>query len=112
MTGSPTSPKPRLTFTLDPPASNTPASISHLDFSPCGCYLLAVTTGLSEDVLTVFEQKDGCINNWAVCWSERVERFGEDAAAGGNVKRFVGMRWIGEPRNVSYVLFLCYRARC
>lgn len=51
----------------------------------------------------MFEQKDGCINEWEVLWHERVSRFGEEQE--GEVKRFVDVRWLGEPRKVSPSLF-------
>jgi hypothetical protein len=94
----------RLSATLALPPLVTPnstARISHLSFAPFGGHLLAVTSADGQnDRLTVFQQVDGCINDWKIVWNESLGRFGEGVANG---KHVVAIRWIGEPRQVSYL---------
>ena len=53
-----------------------------------------------EDVMTVFEQRRGCINEWDVGWHERVGNFGEGGEGG---KQVVSVRWLGEARKVRFL---------
>lgn len=49
--------------------------------------------------MIVFEQQDGCINEWDKVWDERVAGFGE-AEGKDDGKRVVELRWLGEERKV------------
>lgn len=114
LTGLSTAPRARITFTVPLPPSASAGSagndarVTHLTFSPCGAYLLAVSSSPSAEMLTVLEQQGGCINQWEPVWSERVARFtGEsDTAASATAapladpRRVITTRWLGEHRRV------------
>lgn len=53
-----------------------------------------------NDLITIFEQKSGCINEWNLCWSEKLNSFGK-VLTKGESKKVIDLRWLGEPRKVS-----------
>ncbi|GAA5999437.1 uncharacterized protein JCM10292_001291 [Rhodotorula paludigena] len=109
---------PRTSTRLDVPlpASFPAASarISLLSFSPDASQLVAVVTargasgggGVADDLVTVFEQRSSCVDDWACVLQESVGRFGgARSSAGGSSgvadaagKKVMSLRWIGEPR--------------
>ncbi|SCZ97001.1 BZ3500_MvSof-1268-A1-R1_Chr4-2g06923 [Microbotryum saponariae] len=98
---SASAPRPRLDLSLYLPPSSTPSHITHLSFSPCGAYLLVSSTshtGDKADRLTVFEQLEGCIDEWAILWHESLDRFGANSSDPNTAKTLVNTRWIGEPK--------------
>ncbi|KAL8276520.1 hypothetical protein RQP46_011068 [Phenoliferia psychrophenolica] len=104
--GAPSSPSKgkhtaRHSFSLSLPPSSRPSRISRLAFSPCGGYLLAVRAVIGDrgDSIVVWEQRDGCINEWDLVWDERVGRFGGDEREGdAEGKHVVQLRFLGEER--------------
>lgn len=83
----------------DSPNLTAPAFISHLEFSHCARYLLAVTTHENtDDSLSLFQSATGQIDQWSLVWTESLARFG-DAVSGG--KHVVQSRWLAEPRKVG-----------
>ncbi|GAA6054199.1 hypothetical protein JCM3770_002829 [Rhodotorula araucariae] len=79
------------------------AHISHLSFAPDGTQLLVVVSTApaagADDLVTVFEQRSSCVDDWACVLQESVGRFGGARTAGGHVgKHIVSTRWVGEPR--------------
>ncbi|KDE04309.1 hypothetical protein MVLG_05263 [Microbotryum lychnidis-dioicae p1A1 Lamole] len=93
--------RPRLDLSLYLPPSSTPSHITHLSFSPCGAYLLVSSTshtGDKADRLTVFEQLEGCIDEWAILWHESLDRFGANSSDPNTAKTLVNTRWLGEPK--------------
>lgn len=104
---------PRISTRLDLPLPPTfpadSARISHLSFAPDGSQLLvAVSAGGAhvgvDDLVTVFEQRSSCVDDWACVLQESVGRFGGARSGGGGAgvvgKRVVATRWVGEPRRV------------
>ncbi|SCV69521.1 BQ2448_2541 [Microbotryum intermedium] len=94
-------PRPRLDLSLFLPPSSTPSHITHLSFSPCGAYLLVSSTsdkGDKADRLTVFEQLEGCIDEWGIVCHESLDRFGATPSDPARVKTLVSARWIGESK--------------
>lgn len=101
--------KSRLSFSLILPPTPLKSKITRLSFAPCGGHLLVYTTtdlpteeGQGEeeggnDLITIFEQKSGCINEWNLCWSEKLINFGKKERS----KKVIDLRWLGEPRKVS-----------
>ncbi|GAA6012473.1 hypothetical protein JCM10207_007101 [Rhodosporidiobolus poonsookiae] len=81
-----------------------PGRITLVSFSPDGSLLLAVSSPSrsssvngASDTITVWEHRGACIDEgWDVVLQERVGRFG--AGEGGEGKRVVSLRWVGEPR--------------
>jgi hypothetical protein len=120
LTGTSTALKSSIQFTVPLPASAStsaagPATTTHLSFSPCGAYLLAVSSSDVAETVTVLEQQGGCINKWEPVWCERVARFtgegdgspGTSTAVGSSTpipmtepRRLISSRWLGEPRRV------------
>ncbi|GAA5851227.1 hypothetical protein JCM9279_007490 [Rhodotorula babjevae] len=102
---------PRVSTRLDLPLPPTfpadSARISHLSFAPDGAQLLvAVSAGGAhagvDDLVTVFEQRSSCVDDWACVLQESVGRFGGARSGGGSAgasgKKVVATRWVGEPR--------------
>ncbi|GAA5904905.1 hypothetical protein JCM8208_007216 [Rhodotorula glutinis] len=99
---------PRVSTRLDLPLPPTfPAEwarISHLSFAPDGSQLLVAVSagGGVDDLVTLFEQRSSCVDDWACVLQESVGRFGGARSGGGGAglvgKRVVATRWVGEPR--------------
>ncbi|KPV76130.1 uncharacterized protein RHOBADRAFT_53113 [Rhodotorula graminis WP1] len=102
---------PRVSTRLDLPLPPTfpadSARISHLSFAPDGSQLVVtVSAGDShvgvDDLVTVFEQRSSCVDDWACVLQESVGRFGGARSASGGAgvsgKRVIATRWVGEPR--------------
>lgn len=85
----------------DAVATTADARVSHLSFSPDSCHLVAVvSTPLASDLVTLYEQRGACVDEWDCTAQEDCARFTPEGPTAE--KHVVSLRWVGESRRVRW----------